>query len=104
MALPDDLPPDRDPAGEHPCQNVHGYHLLGLWHDLQKLAAVAVIRQTTVLDHDDVDGLRGRSIDGRTDLPLRRRAARICRVRVAALPGCEGNMPERSCPRAVGMT
>ncbi len=29
MALPDDLSPDRDPGGKHPCRYcVHGYHLL----------------------------------------------------------------------------
>src|SRR5439155_27240129 len=42
-ALPDDLPPDRDPQGEHPCRHVHGYHLLGLLHGLRKVAAVAVV-------------------------------------------------------------
>ncbi|MEH1124570.1 hypothetical protein [Micromonospora sp. CPCC 206061] len=48
-ALPDDLSPDHDPRGEHPCRNVHGYHLLGLSHGLQKLAAAAVIRHPAAL-------------------------------------------------------
>ncbi|MFF2515924.1 hypothetical protein [Streptomyces sp. NPDC058086] len=35
-ALPDDLSPDRDPGGEHPCEYVHGYHLLVLSHGRRK--------------------------------------------------------------------
>lgn len=36
-ALPDDLPSDRDPGGEHPCRFcVHGYHLLFLWHGFRQ--------------------------------------------------------------------
>jgi hypothetical protein len=40
MALPDDLSPDRDPRGEHPCRFcVHGYHLLVLLHGLRKASS-----------------------------------------------------------------
>jgi hypothetical protein len=38
-ALPDDLSPDRDPRGEHPCRTVHGYHLLGLSHGVRKASS-----------------------------------------------------------------
>jgi hypothetical protein len=43
MALPDDLSPDRDPGGEHPCRYVHGYHLLVLSHGIRNVAVVAVV-------------------------------------------------------------
>jgi hypothetical protein len=52
MALPDDLSPDRDPRGEHPCRYcVHGYHLLVLLHGLRKLAVVAALRQQVYSCH-----------------------------------------------------
>jgi hypothetical protein len=38
-ALPDDLSPDRDPRGEHPCRNGHGYHLLVRSHGSKKTLA-----------------------------------------------------------------
>ena len=38
MALPDDLSSDRESHLEHPCHNVHGYHLLQLPHGRGKVS------------------------------------------------------------------
>lgn len=46
-ALPDDLSPDRNPGGEHPCHHcVHGYHLLVLRAAAGKVAVVAYTRRS----------------------------------------------------------
>jgi hypothetical protein len=91
MALPDDLPPDRDSKEEHPRRFVHGYHLLDLSHGLDDATQrTAVTQRLDTAVRRVIDGrLCSRSIQNKRLTGTNRR----CRTSGSSHRGMSGAQP-----------